>query len=122
MSTVDRSEGIRTSWDELPAAVTTYLTAHRSGNRETAIEAYAVDAVVTDEGRTYRGREEIRAWLGRAAGEYTYTTEFTGATRIGEAQFDVVQHLEGDFPGGVADLHFRFTLDGRSISRLVIEP
>ena len=35
---------------------------------------------------------------------------------------DVGQHLEGDFPGGVVDLHFRFTLDGASISRLVIEP
>jgi hypothetical protein len=33
-----------------------------------------------------------------------------------------MQHLEGDFPGGVADLHFRFALDGALISRLVIEP
>jgi hypothetical protein len=122
MSTVDRSEGIRTSWDELPAVITTYLVAHRSSDGETAIRAFAVDAVVTDEGRTYRGREEIRTWLGRAGGEYTFTTEFTAAARIGQAQFDVVQHLEGNFPGGVVDLHFRFTLDGRSISRLVIEP
>jgi hypothetical protein len=33
-----------------------------------------------------------------------------------------VHHLEGDFPGGVADLHFRFTLRDGLISRLVIEP
>jgi hypothetical protein len=33
-----------------------------------------------------------------------------------------MQHLEGDFPGGVADLHFRFALDGALISQLVIEP
>ena len=122
MSTVDRSEDTRTSWDELPAAITTYLAAHRARDVAMAIRAYAADAVVTDEGRTHRGLEEIRTWLGGAAGEYTYTTEFTGATRTGEAQFDVVQHLEGDFPGGVADLHFRFTLDGPSISRLAIEP
>lgn len=122
MSTVDRSEGTRTSWDELPAVVTTYLTAHRARDAETAIRTFAADAVVTDEGRTHRGQEEIRAWLGSAAGGYTFTTEFTGATRIGEAHVDVVQHLEGDFPGGVVDLHFRFTLDGTAISRLVIEP
>ncbi|MGO4442317.1 hypothetical protein AB4Z42_03075 [Mycobacterium sp. 2YAF39] len=28
----------------------------------------------------------------------------------------------GDFPGGAADSHFRFTLDGALLSRLVIEP
>jgi ketosteroid isomerase-like protein len=122
MNTVDRSEGTRTSWNELPAVITTCLAAHRARDVETVIRAFAVDAVVTDEGRTYRGREEIRNWLRSAASEYTFTTEFTGATRTGEAQFDVAQHLEGNFPGGVVDLHFRFTLDGRSISRLVIEP
>jgi hypothetical protein len=38
------------------------------------------------------------------------------------AHVDVLQRLEGDFPGGVADLHYRFTLDGDLISGLVIEP
>ena len=120
--TVDGNEGISTSWDELPAAITTYLTAHRTRDTATAITTFTADAVVTDEGRTHRGRGEICTWLGSAAGEYTFTTEFTGATRVGEAQVDVTQHLEGDFPGGSADLHFRFTLSGPSISRLVIEP
>jgi len=34
----------------------------------------------------------------------------------------VRQHLEGDFPGGEVDLHYRFTLSGASIGGLVIEP
>jgi ketosteroid isomerase-like protein len=122
MSTVDQSKGTGTSWDELPAAITTYLTAHQAQDVTTAIRTFAGDAVVTDEGRTHRGQQEIRSWLAHAAGEYTFTTEFTGATRIGDAHFDVVQHLEGDFPGGAVDLHYRFTLDGGSIVRLVIEP
>jgi ketosteroid isomerase-like protein len=122
MSTVEQSKGAPTSWDELPAAIRTYLVAHQARDLQTAISAFAVDAVVTDEGRTYRGREEIRAWLGGAAGNYTYTTAFTGATTTGPTRFDATQRLEGDFPGGVADLHFRFTLDGPSISRLVVEP
>lgn len=118
----DKGQGTSTSWDELPAVVTTYLVANRDRTAGAAIGTFAQDAVVVDEGRTYRGHGEIRRWLGRAAGEYTYTTECTGAARTGEASFDVAQRLEGDFPGGVADLHFRFTLDGASISRLVIEP
>jgi hypothetical protein len=78
--------------------------------------------VVTDEGRTYRGRTEIRAWLSRSASEYTYTIELTGARKLGDDRYDVMHHLEGNFPGGTADLRFRFTMHNREIARLVIEP
>ncbi|GAA0517155.1 hypothetical protein Ade02nite_84590 [Paractinoplanes deccanensis] len=110
------------TWEELPAVITAYLPAHQARDTGTAAGFFAPDAAVTDEGRTYRGRDEIRKWLTDAAAEYTYTTTFVSASRTGAADFDVVQHLEGDFPGGSADLHFRFTLDGTAIARLVIEP
>ncbi|BBY19344.1 hypothetical protein MLIT_49360 [Mycolicibacterium litorale] len=113
---------IRTAWVDLPEAVRTYLIAHRVRDVATAITVFTDDAVVTDEGHTYRGRDEIAAWLGNAGSEYTYTTEFTWATMIDADHADVVQRLEGDFPGAVADLHFRFTLDGALVRRLVIEP
>jgi hypothetical protein len=120
--TADNKQGTPTSWDELPATITRYLTAHATKDVATAITAFAADAVVTDEGQNYRGRDQIRDWLGGAAISYTFTTEVTGATTLDSAHIDVVQHLEGDFPGGIADLHFRFTMDGTLISRLVIEP
>ena len=116
------SRGTDLSWDELPAVITTYLPAHQANEATTAIAAFAADAVVTDEGRAYHGRDQIRGWLDKSAGEYTYTTDFAGASRDGDARWDVVQHLEGDFPGGSVDLHYRFTLDGDRITRLVIEP
>jgi len=109
-------------WAELPPAITTYLTAHRARDVQTALSTFTGDATVTDEGHTYQGRDKIRAWLAAAGGGYTFTTEFTGAARAGEAEVDVRQRLEGDFPGGVVDLHYRFTLDGAAIKRLVIEP
>ena len=108
--------------NELPLTIATYLTAHKNNDAAAAIKTFADDAVVTDEGNTYRGRNEISDWLGSAASEFTFTTEFVGATTSEAGYFDVVQHLEGDFPGGVADLHFRFAMDGALISRLVIEP
>ena len=116
------STGATFSWAELPAAITTYLPAHTEHDNRTALGAFAVDAVVTDEGRTYHGRDEIEGWLNKSAGEYTYTTEFAGATQDGGSGWDVVQHLEGAFPGGSVDLHYRFVLDGDLITRLVIEP
>lgn len=99
------------------------MTALDDRKDDRALATFTADAVVTDEGRDYSGRDEIGAWLATSVSgsEYTYTAEFTGATTAGTT-VDVGQHLEGNFPGGVADLHYRFTLDGALISRLVIEP
>ncbi|MCV7217858.1 nuclear transport factor 2 family protein [Mycobacterium crocinum] len=97
------------------------MTALDAREVDQAVATLTLDAVVTDEGHDYKGHDEIGSWIATAAAEYTYTTEFTGATTSGTT-VDVGQHLEGDFPGGVADLHYRFTFDGVLISRVVIEP
>ena len=110
-----------TDWDALPKTVKTFMTALDARAVDHALATLTTDAVVTDEGHDFEGHDEIGAWVAKAAAEYTYTTAFTGATTT-EAGVDVGQHLEGNFPGGVADLHYRFTLDGTVISRVVIEP
>lgn len=109
------------SWDELPTTITNYLIGHAAKDTTAAIAAFAPDAVVTDEGQHYRGRDRIGEWLDGAAADYTFTTEFTGATARDATHVDVSQRLVGDFPGGTADLRFRFTMDGALIARLVIE-
>ena len=68
-----------------------------------------------------RGRCTRRG-LARSASEYTFTTTFTGATRDDDDHVAVTQHLEGDFPGGVVDLTYRFTLRGDLIAGLHIAP
>jgi len=106
---------------ELPEIITSYLEAHQARDLDVAVRSYASDATVTDEGTTYRGPEEIRAWLSRSAREFTYTIEMIGATKLDEDRYDVLHHLEGNFPGGRVDLHFRFTLHDGAITHLVIE-
>lgn len=112
-----------TEWDELPGNVQKFMTAVGAGQGARALTVFTADAVVTDEGRDRCGLDEIETWLTASVSEseYTYTTRFTGAITT-DAGVDVTQHLEGDFPGGVVDLHYRFTLDGELIDRLVIEP
>lgn len=110
-----------TDWDALPKTVRTFMTALDAHDANQALATLSTDAVVTDEGHDYEGHDEIGAWVAVAAAEYTYTTEFTGATMTASG-VDIGQHLEGDFPGGVADLRYRFTLDGTVISRVVIAP
>jgi hypothetical protein len=107
---------------ELPEMITRYLKAHKARDLDVAVGSYTPDATVTDEGRTYRGPDEIRAWLSRSASEYTYTIDVIGAAQTDDDHYDVTHHLEGNFPGGRVDLHFRFTLRDGAIHQLVIEP
>jgi ketosteroid isomerase-like protein len=97
------------------------MTALDARQVDQVVATLTADAVVTDEGHDYKGHDEIGKWVATAAAEYTYTTSITGATAT-DTGVVVGQHLEGNFPGGVADLHYRFTLDGAVINRVVIEP
>jgi ketosteroid isomerase-like protein len=106
---------------DLPATITSYLVVHQARDVAAALTFYAPDAEVTDEGHTYHGADEIGPWMSNAASEYTYTTELIAAAKVGDDSYDALHHLEGNFPGGVADLHFRFTLRDGLIARLIIE-
>ncbi|MFF5991959.1 nuclear transport factor 2 family protein [Prauserella flavalba] len=107
---------------QLPEVITDYLAAHNARDLEPALAYYTEDAIAVDEGHTYRGKREIRDWLARAGGEYTYTIKLVAAQRIDDDHYVAVHHLEGDFPGGVVDLRFQFTLRDGRIAELVIEP
>jgi hypothetical protein len=107
--------------DTLPKAVIRYLKAHGARDTATAVSAFTGDATVTDDGNTYEGTAAIADWLGRSATEFTYTTRLTDASQTDATHYVATQHLEGDFPGGVVDLHYRFTLRDDLIECLVIE-
>ena len=76
--------------------------------------------MVVDQGETFRGTDEVLDFLRNAGAEFTYTTELIGAQRIDDVRWVAVNRLEGDFPGGVAELEYRFTTDGDFITELVI--
>ncbi|MCH1868539.1 nuclear transport factor 2 family protein [Nocardioides sp. CFH 31398] len=107
--------------DQLPAVLRDFLPAHVARD-DGALRAFAPDAVVTDEGRTLRGPEEIGPWLRDAGTEFTYTTDVVGAERVDDDHWVAVLHLEGDFPGGVVDLRYRFTLRDGLVTELAIAP
>lgn len=110
------------STDQLPAAVRTYLGAQPTRDTVTALPTFAPDAVVTDEGRTWTGTDALRDFLDHAGAEFTYTTTVTGARREDDGTWVATQRLEGDFPGGVAVLDLRFTVEDDLITRLAYVP
>ena len=107
---------------ELPEVVTRYQDAHDRHDTVTALSAFAPNARVVDDGQEYRGSDEIRDWLTHAASEYTVTRSLVRAEATGGDTWLVVNHLEGDFPGGVVDLRYQFVVTGDLISELVIAP
>ena len=104
----------------LPDTITNYLAGHTTRDLDAAMQWYAPDAQVTDDGKTYNGPDEIRAWLGNAATEYTYTSELTATRQLDPQTYVATHHLEGNFPGGSADLDFTFTLKDNLITNLAI--
>lgn len=116
------SESTRIPPAELPTTVRGYLAAHEARDVDTALRAFTPTAVVVDDGSTYRGTDAIRRFLSHAGAEFTYTTELVGAERVDDARWVATLHLEGDFPGGVVDLRYRFALEGDLVAELVIAP
>ena len=78
--------------------------------------------MVVDERQTWRGRAEIRDWREGPASKYVYTTEVAAIEPTGDHRFRATGRLEGNFPGGTADLHWDFTVRDGLISRLEIAP
>jgi SnoaL-like protein len=107
---------------ELPTVVLRYQEAHDRRDANAALATFTPDATVKDDGNEYRGPAEIGDWLSRASVEFRYTRTLTEAVALDENKWVVTNHLEGNFPGGVVDLRYTFTLSGGLISELDIEP
>ena len=104
----------------LHPTIRTYLDAHAADDHERALQTFSPTAVVTDQGQTFRGTADVDRFLREAGSEYTYTSEERGAEQVDDEHWVVAIHLEGDFPGGVADLRYRFTLVDDLITELAI--
>ena len=78
--------------------------------------------MVIDESRPWRGSAEIRTWQLGAASEYEYTVSLFGIEATGTETYLASCRLDGNFPGGTAEIRFRFTLSEDPIERLEIAP
>jgi hypothetical protein len=103
-----------------PAVITRYLAAAPAGDFVALADCFTVDGTVTDEGHTYHGRAEIIGWRESLASQFTYTATITSSEPITDSEYRVMAHLVGDFPGGVADLTYRFILKDGLIADLTI--
>ncbi len=94
----------------LPAEVAAYMQAAYNRDSDAVVACFADDAKVTDEGRTWRGRAEIRRWWEGPATKYRYTVKLRGGQRVASDGYVLRVRLNGNFPGRTADLRYHFTL------------
>src|SRR2546423_3644779 len=102
--------------------ITRYFAADQRRDVDAIVALFTADAVVVDEGQTWRGVAAIRNWQDGPASQYQYTTAVHSAERSAEDTYCVTGRLDGNFPGGTADLTWRLTVAGDLISRLEIAP
>ena len=107
------------SSNQLPSTVRSFTEAHAARDADAALALLTADAVISDVGESFTGEESLRDFVSTAGAEFSYTDEVVGVRRDGEV-WVLTHHLEGDFPGGSADLDYRFTLDAGLISRVEI--
>jgi SnoaL-like domain len=109
--------------DDAPPVITRYIESAADRDLDLLVECFAADAVVADDGHTYRGRAEIRGWRESLAAGPAYTVDVLGAEPTGEdGHYLVTTQVAGDFPGSPVDLRYLFTLNDGLISDLSIAP
>ena len=107
---------------DVPAVIDRYLRAHDRRDTDAALSTFAANATVVDDGQRYVGADRIREWLANASTQFSYTRTLTGVDAVDADTWLVTNRLEGDFPGGVVDLGYRFRLVGDAIAELLIAP
>ncbi len=104
----------------LPPVVARYLEAADRGDIEALAACFSPDGTVVDEGVTYRGPDEIARWREELNSTWEYTSTVTGFRPAGDDRFTVHVLVEGNFPGGRADLTYSFSVRGDELSALTI--
>jgi ketosteroid isomerase-like protein len=106
--------------DRQPEAVARFMRAAAERDYDGVASCFAEDAVVEDESQSHHGREAIRRWQEGTRAKWEYTVTATGSRPDGPSGYLVSAHLSGNFPGGEADVVYRFTLRGDLIEHLRI--
>jgi ketosteroid isomerase-like protein len=103
-----------------PDVITAYFEAADRGDLDALIACFTDGAAVTDEGKTWRGHDEIRTWRLDVATVYRYTLDVLSTEAEEGDHYAVTTRLEGNFPGSPVDLVYRFAVRDGLVDELEI--
>lgn len=105
----------------LPQAIAAYIDAANARQPQDIAGCFHPDAIVVDEGKERRGRDEIAAWARDANMRYQCTIEPAGLEEV-NGEHTVRANVRGNFPGSPVMLSFHFQLRSGAIQTLEIKP
>ena len=85
---------------EIPQTIVRYFESDSRRNVDAILALFTGDATVIDDGRTWQGSGEIRAWQQGPASRYEYTVAVSGIEAIGGETYLASCRLDGTFPAG----------------------
>ena len=103
----------------LPSPIRAYFDADKSNEGVALVHAFAPDAVVNDEGRSYAGRQAIGAWWREAKAKYQHVIEPFEMREVDDVT-KVRARVTGQFQGSPATITFMFRLKEDQITGLDI--
>ncbi len=103
----------------LPAVVVEYLAAKQNHDSDALLATLTDDAVITDEGREYRGAAAIRAWQEEASAAVAATYAVEDSAAVGDRTVVAVR-VAGNFPGSPVPLYFHVALRDDKISAVTV--
>jgi NAD(P)-dependent dehydrogenase (short-subunit alcohol dehydrogenase family) len=106
---------------KLPAPIAAYFLAANANDAGLIAAGFADAAAVHDERHEHKGRDAIQAWAADAGRRYNFRAEPRSFEPLPDGGV-VTAHVTGDFPGGRADLRYRFRLADDQIVVLEIIP
>lgn len=106
---------------DLPDVIARYFASDESSSPAAVSSLFTSDAIVIDEGKSYRGRAAIGGWKADSSTRYTYTSTPFAFDEI-DGRSVVTSRLVGTFPGSPINLRYIFDLEGDAIAGLEIVP
>lgn len=102
---------------QLTPLTTQFVESMNAQNSADFIACFSADAVVEDEGQTYRGIAEIQAWIEEAFRTAQPFLVVTSAT-FSDTGAVITGDLSGSFPGSPVVLHYHLTITQDQITAL----
>ena len=104
---------------KLPSIIADLLTAQEKYDSNAFSECFSDDAVVFDEGKTYRGKKEVRQWNEMTNTKYKTKYEPLEVTTKGD-KITLKAKISGTFPGSPAIIKYHFETKNDKITSLHI--
>ncbi len=101
----------------VPQVITELIKAQNHFDSSAYADCFTETAVVFDEGKTHKGKTEIKDWIEKAAHQYKVVTkplEYSADARTLKAE------ISGSFPGSPLVLDYQFEFKGQLIDSLKI--